>query len=165
MARRETITAELLRQIMHYDPETGIFTWKVQKGRRVKPGDRSGCPDSLGYLMIIIDRHAYKAHRLAWLYMTGEWPQEIDHINCDRSDNRWANLRLATRSQNGANRRLDSRRAGCLKGASKCNAGWQSKIRIDGNLIYLGTYRTQEEAHKVYCEYAKKHFGAFHRDG
>src|ERR1700719_1662744 len=103
----EAIDDDRLRELLSYDPETGVFRWLVRKRQNVKAGDVAGSFDGCGYCKISIDRRAYKAHRLAWLYMTGEWPPaEIDHINMNRADNRFANLRLATRHQNMANQRL-----------------------------------------------------------
>lgn len=105
------LSQEYLKSILHYDPETGILSWKVDR-RRVKIGQIAGylC---LGYVAIGIDGKLYKGHRLAWLYMTGEWPKdEIDHINRTKHDNRWVNLREATKEQNCDNRkgsRLDER--------------------------------------------------------
>jgi hypothetical protein len=100
-----TITAERLRQLLHYDPERGVFTWLSRPAERSWntrfAGTRAGTINGLGYVVIGILGRRYKAHRLAWLYVHGEWPgRELDHINCDKSDNRIANLRPATRSQN-----------------------------------------------------------------
>ena len=91
------LTAARLRKMLHYDPETGVFT-------RLWTGNVTGCPDAKGYLRIAADGRSYRAHRLAVLYMTGAWPSEqIDHINQVRTDNRWSNLRPATNGENGAN--------------------------------------------------------------
>jgi HNH endonuclease len=98
------ITQDQLKQRLRYDPDTGVFTW-LNGWRKGKP---AGCKDAWGYLQIRISvkgiKKDYKAHRLVWLYLSGEWPpEEIDHINGDRSDNRLCNLRAATSSQNGMN--------------------------------------------------------------
>src|SRR4029450_2313606 len=98
------LTAERLRELLDYDPETGDFTWKVNR-RCVRSGSVAGnvnCVD--GYCYIGVDARRYHAHRLAWLYIKGAWPNDqIDHINGNKADNRFANLRQATHSQNQAN--------------------------------------------------------------
>jgi hypothetical protein len=105
---KETLTAERLRELLHYDPDTGDFTWRTAR-KRIPAGAIAGTVER-GFRRITIGggRHGprYSAHRLAWLYMTGAWPNGyLDHINRDPDDNRFANLRLATNSQNQANTR------------------------------------------------------------
>jgi hypothetical protein len=95
-----TLTAERLREILGYDPETGLFTRLVRTGR-IRAGEVAGTAHSRGYRSIVIDGRVYLSHRLAWLYVHGEWPPEqIDHINRNRADNRLVNLRAAKQSQN-----------------------------------------------------------------
>lgn len=102
------ITQEELKRALAYDPESGEFTWLIAKNRSVKLGDRAGCVDKLrGYRRLGFNGKLWLEHRLAFLYMTGSIPKEIDHINMDSSDNRWSNLREAVGSgnqQNKANR-------------------------------------------------------------
>lgn len=97
------LTVERLKELVTYDPSTGTLVWNsTGKGRR--KDKTAGKPDSGGYLRLCIDGSRYRVHRLAFLYMTGEWPQgEVDHINGVRTDNRWANLRRASRTQQGRN--------------------------------------------------------------
>jgi len=110
------LTQEELRTKLRYCPGTGTFEWKVFRGG-VVPGSPAGTTDSEGYIVIMINRKSYRSHRLAWLYMTGEWPpQEIDHINRIVGDNRWVNLRQATRTQNNINVRLRSDNSSGLRG-------------------------------------------------
>src|SRR5262245_11249534 len=98
---RNDLTADLVRSLLHYDLETGIFTWKVDRARHVCAGDIAGTRTPHGYLVIGIRGTNYFAHRLAFLWVKGEWPKaELDHINLLKIDNRWVNLREATRSQN-----------------------------------------------------------------
>ena len=94
------LTAQRLREALHYDPETGVFTWATAVSSKTVPGARAGNQHIAGYFRIRLDGYSYKAHRLAWLYMTGAWPAEcIDHINRNNSDNRFSILREATHKQ------------------------------------------------------------------
>ena len=98
------LTADRLRELLNYDPDTGVFTYRVTRAPRFRPGDMAGHVDVHGYRVIGLDLRIYKAHRLAGLYMTGEWPKhEVDHKNLDKADNRWVNLRPATHGQNRQN--------------------------------------------------------------
>src|ERR1700674_1345685 len=96
------VLAERLRAVLLYDPETGVFTRRINRGKW-KAGAQVGWLRPDGYIGIGLDYHEYLAHRLAWLYVTGEWPIDVDHENTCRSDNRWDNLREASRSQNMRN--------------------------------------------------------------
>jgi hypothetical protein len=95
------LTQERLKELLHYDPETGIFTNLTQRGGHAKKGAVAGTKNSIGYVCIRIDYDQYRAHRLAWLYVYGEFPEKfIDHMNEIRDDNRIINLRLATHQEN-----------------------------------------------------------------
>jgi hypothetical protein len=159
------LTAERLREVLSYYPETGIFAWRVNTNR-VRVAQVAGNLNPRGYRRIKINGRDYKAHRLAWLYMTGEWPPtEIDHINCDRDDNRWANLRTATRGQNARNARRPAHNSSGLKGAS-WHAGdkkWRAQIRVDGRTKHLGQFDNPIDAHKAYVAAAEEHSGKFAR--
>ena len=140
-------SADLVRSLLNYDPETGVFSWRVARGAGVKPGDIAGSI-TRGYRYIHILKRAYLAHRLAFVVMTGEWPPaEVDHVNCERDDNRWLNLRAATRSDNLANSRV--RRTG-LKGVSTVGDRWRAEIRRFGVRRHLGCFATEQEAHAAY---------------
>ena len=94
------LTQERLKELLEYDPETGFFTRLIgRSGPRARSGDVAGCDNGQGYIRIYVDGRPYKGHRLAWFYVHGAWPREIDHINGDKSDNKLANLRPATRSR------------------------------------------------------------------
>ena len=133
-----------LRSRMSYDPDDGEFRALVGAGRR-RAGDRLGYVRADGYRMIMFDGQWRYAHRLAWFYVTGEWPkQEIDHANGDRDDNRIANLREATRSQNMMN---TPKRGVCFhRGQQK----WQASIRANGKRTHLGSFATEDEALEAY---------------
>ena len=156
------IDAETLRSLLDYSPVTGVFTWRVTRGGKAHKGDVAGAVNNLGYILITVDGATYRAHRLAWLYVYGEWPEQyLDHINCVRSDNRIVNLRLATLGQNQANRRKTK---GVLpKGVKKHRKKFAAQICVDGKRMYIGVYATAELAHAAYCEAAQKAFGAYHR--
>jgi hypothetical protein len=113
------LTQSRLKEILKYSPDTGEFVHLVQKkgGRGIKPGDVAGDFCSYGYRRIGIDGKRYRACRLAWLYMTGEWPEKhVDHVNGIRSDDRWENLRSASIRQNAFNRGVSQRNSVGIKG-------------------------------------------------
>ena len=97
------LTQRRLKRILHYDRKTGEFTWLVQRGSRITPGMRAGCPNGAGYIVIHVNYILYHAHRLAWFYCYGKWPRVIDHINRKRNDNRLCNLRHFDYSKNSMN--------------------------------------------------------------
>jgi hypothetical protein len=109
----------------------------------------------------------HPVHRLIFIYMTGECPQFVDHINGQRSDNRWANLRPATKSQNCANKTRPRNNAAGLRGVTVDNRArttrYYAHIKVQQKRIYLGSYGTPEEANAAWCEAAKKYFGEFAR--
>jgi hypothetical protein len=137
------LTADFLRHLLHYDPLTGVWTWMNPLPRsRVKPGDVAGRITSHGRRQIRIASGFYYSGRLAWLYMTGEWPKDqIDHVNRIKDDDRWENLREATQSQNSFNRAW-AEVNGDLRGISL--RGNQLAVSIGGQ--YLGLFKTIEEA-------------------
>ena len=146
---RPELTAGYLRSILHYDPETGIFTRKVGSANQVKVGDAAGCPDGHGYLQIRVQSRLYKSHRLAWLHFHGVWPKDqIDHINRIRTDNRIANLREVSHKQNGQNRSNRSDNKSGHPGVSwhKLTSKWRACIKHNQKLIHLGLFATIEEA-------------------
>lgn len=151
-----SLTAWRLRELLHYDPLTGVFTWVKDAGRwgRIKAGSVAGHQNSRGYMQIRVDERMYKAHRLAWLYMTGKWPEhQIDHISGVRHENAWCNLREATNSQNQQNVRKARSDNKCgLLGVSRDRDRWKAQIKIDGSNKSLGTFDTPEQAHAAYLE-------------
>ena len=154
------LTQERLKELVIYDQWTGKFYSLVDR-KRVKLGDEVGF-DLNGYIGFKIDYKMHYAHRLAFLYMTGELPPEdVDHINMDRKDNRWSNLRLATRAQNMANRR--NWRGRHLKGASPTNGKKKNRWMAKCKNKHLGTFDTEQQAHEAYLHEAQKEFGEFVR--
>lgn len=160
---------EYLKSRLSYDPETGVFIWlRPYKTFMRYLGKRAGHIEACGYRVVCIDRKIYKMHRLAFLYMTGSFPKLfIDHINRNKDDNRWINLREVTKSENGHN----SNKVGVhecawkkdklLKlptGVSKRSdcVGYLARIYINKKVKELGTYKTIEEARMVYVNYKNK---------
>lgn len=153
-------TAERLRELLDYDPVTGEFTWRVNRGGTARKGARAGRLNSQGRRQISIDLRCYCAGPLAVLWMTGQWPERlVDHRNLSKADDRWDNLRPATYSQNSANRRSWSE----LKGTHLVDGKFQSRIMVAGRYIYLGLFDRPEDAHAAYVAAALEHFGEFAR--
>lgn len=154
-----------LLEVLDYDPETGIFKWKVAISNFVKPGSRAGRVREDGYRAISFGERLYTAHRLAWFYVNGVWPADmLDHINRDRDDNRIANLRGATRGQNMQNRAVSSDNLSGLKGVQKGKWNrWTARITVGGKRKRIGWFDTPEEAHAAYLAAAKQYFGEFAR--
>mgnify|MGYP000865143873 FL=1 len=145
----QELTAEYLRSILHYDPETGIFTWKVRAANQVKAGNIAGCQNGHGYLQIKVQSRIHKAHRLAWLHFHGVWPEDqLDHINRNRSDNRIENLREATCKQNLQNAGKYSHNTSGHPGVywHKQSSKWVAQIMHNQKQINLGYFTDIEDA-------------------
>jgi hypothetical protein len=142
-----------LLEALHFDPQTGVFVWRVSTGQRVKAGEEAGCIDN-GYRVIKLDGRMYRAHRLAWFYCHGEWPaQQIDHRNGRRDDNRLSNLRVVDNSTNMENQR-EARADSCsgLMGVRLHHRGhcWEARIKVKGRSRRLGSFASAELAHAAY---------------
>lgn len=151
-----------LKEQLSYDPGSGRWTWLVRPARNVFPGDEAGCVGSNGCRHINVDGQHYLAHRLAWFYMTGEWPaSEIDHRDLDRSNNQWSNLRLACRGENNRNvgRRRDNTSG--IKGVRQRGGRFTAAIRCGGEPVHLGSYRTASQAKAAYDLAAYLYHGEF----
>jgi hypothetical protein len=156
------LSAELRRDL-HYCDITGTFTW-IRIGSRVKPGKIAGTLLADGYCAIRWRGKRYGAHRLAWLYVYGEWPREqIDHIDGVRANNRGGNLREATQSQNQGNTRIRKDNTSGIKGVcwSKAARKWLACIQVNGKFKHLGLFITAEEASAAYRKAANAAFGEF----
>ena len=153
-----SLSAEYVRTRLDYERDTGHFRWRpvpafTKQWNAKHAGKIAGGPASYGYWRIIIDHRGYLAHRIAWLWVTGELPTaDIDHRNGVRDDNRWENLRCATRGENAQNICTPKHNTSGLIGAFRNHKRWMSQIQVDGVLRYLGTYDTPEEAHAAYLE-------------
>jgi hypothetical protein len=140
------ISASELREILHYDPLSGEFRWRVTRGSS-RAGDLAGSVGANGYRRISLGKKSYQAYRLAWLYVYGKWPLGwVDHRSRQKSDDRIANLRDATPQQSAINRHHGTPNKYGLMGVSKKGGKWVAKIRDGENRRYLGTYNTAEEA-------------------
>lgn len=145
------LTAQRLRELLYYDPETGAFTWRSpRKGVNIhKP---AGCFPKGTYACMRVDKRTYRIHRLVWLYVHGTWPaDQIDHINGIKHDNRIENLRESMDASNRQNIRVpqSNNKSGFL-GVRKQGAKWAAAVTIDRRPIHLGMFNTPEEAHQAY---------------
>lgn len=155
------LTCERLKQLLHYDPLTGFFTW-IDARSSTHLGERAGCLTNNGYVRIMVEGHEYRAHRLAWLYMTGNWPvRYIDHRDRDQINNIWDNLREATTGQNRANSKVVA--ASGFKGVYRSDNRWRACIRHNKKIHLLGQFATREEASAAYAVAACELHGEFAR--
>ena len=156
----DNLTQYRLKKLLVYQSDSGTFIRKVTRGRS-RIGERAGCQHRNGYIQICVDGRLYLEHRLAWFYMTGKWPpHEIDHINRVRNDNRWNNLRLATRSIN-SHRVLRLALKGAFLDKRRTENPWYSQITINKKRYCLGTFPTAGMAHLAYSKAASRLFGIF----
>lgn len=152
------LTQARLKELLHYDPTTGVFVWlkKSSSYSRVEVGSVAGNECGKGYRQIKIDGSTFKAHRLAWFYIHGNIPEtDIDHRNGVTGDNRILNLRPITHQQNNHNQALPPKHnvSGLIGASWNGNAGkWQATIRVDGKNRYLGLHSTPELAHAAYLK-------------
>lgn len=169
MSKRGTteLTATRLRELLAYSPKTGLFVRNCDASN-AKAGDVAGAFDRKGYINIRVDGPIYKAHRLAFLYVTGEWPKsEVDHRNGDKADNRWANLRDASAAINAQNHkapRVDSRtgmRGVCWR---KKEQKFVAQIQVGGRRKCLGYFEFAEDASRAYEAARLKHHPGFCAD-
>ena len=160
----EQLTQERLKELLTYDPDTGVFRWRTRRGSS-GAGKTAGSDNGKGYIVIRIDRRIYKAHRLAWLHELGRFPPaDLDHINGQKGDNRIANLREATRSQNQANLGAPRNNTSGVKGVfwDKHAGKWVAQIR-QGGRKHLGCFSDKSEAKAAYEKAARELFGDFAR--
>lgn len=164
---RHQVTKSDVEEVLDYFPDTGEFRWKIWTrghGKVMSPGDDAGWI-SIGYRHLCLYQNEYRAHRVAWLLMTGNWAPEsmdIDHIDRDGCNNAWGNLRLASRSENCMNSKIRSDNTSGARGVHKSRAGkWFARICKDGRIIGLGTYERKQDAINARAEAEKRLFGEF----
>lgn len=156
------LTSERLRSVLAYEPETGGFVWKARTAKCINIGDAAGSTSSNGYTRIFIDGKEWLAHRLAWLYVTGEQPPAcIDHIDGNRANNRWSNLRSVTHSVNIQNQKVATTRSklGVLGVGRHGVNTFRAVININGKDKHIGSFKTVEAASAAYLD-AKRQFHA-----
>ena len=161
-----SLTQTRLKELLDYDPSTGVFTWRersdVGQGWNTRfAGTRAGSASGR-YRQIRVLKKKYYEHRIAWLWVAGSWPNEIDHVDCNGLNNRWGNLRTCTPRENRANSRPGNTALG-LKGVARDGNKYAARIGDGGITAYLGSFETKEEAHAAYRAKAVEVFGAFAR--
>ncbi len=157
------LTVKRLKQVLIYKPKTGEWFWRaINPNSRMKIGNRAGYILQCGYWLLRVDGKRYYSSRLAWFYMTGRWPkQNIDHIDRNRANDRWKNLRECNQSQNRMNSSTQLRKHPGLRGTYFQDGKWKAIVGKDKKLVYLGRFPTTEMAHAVYLAKAKELFGEF----
>lgn len=159
------LTAERLQELLNYDPSTGIFRWRVRRGGKASVGAEAG-KFTQGHRQIRIDGVLYYAHRLAWLWVTGEWPlNQIDHRNGEKADNRISKLRLATNTQNQYNVGPQRNNKSGFKGVAwhKGARKWVASIQHSGRSTHLGVFDDPVDAYEAYRRAAAATQGDFAR--
>lgn len=162
-------TQARVKELLDYNPETGVFTWKVNRTRGVKAGDAAGTINrSHGYIIVCIDNRRYRGHRLAWFVVHGSWPAfDLDHVDTDRTNNCIKNLRPTDDTMNTGNSSRYKNNTSGYKGVSwhKSKKAWFANIRVNGRLVCLGKFSDPQAAHNAYMTAARAHFGEFARAG
>lgn len=147
----DDLTAKEVRLLLSYDQETGEFRRLVRTSMRIRVGDVAGCGNGRGYILIRLKNKLYRAHRLAWLYVYGQWPNiELDHIDGNRSNNAIANLREASHAENMQNLAMKRTNKSGAVGVRRARGRWKAEISINGKNKCIGTFDTIEEARSAY---------------
>lgn len=155
-----TLSQEQLQQLLAYCPETGAFTWVSCQAPQVRPGSPAGSTRKDGYVVIKVNGKAYKAHRLAFLYMTGRMPAEVDHRDRNPSNNRWSNLRQASHAENSRNRTYANSTGMPCVGKER-SGRFRARVKVNGVRTRLGTYDTAEEAARAVVAAKQRMHGEF----
>lgn len=152
--RLKSLSQEGLKAVLDYNLESGLFHWRTYTSGQIRAGDVAGGLSAFGYVRVKINGKRYMAHRLAWLYIHGNWPQgDIDHINGDKTDNRIANLRDVPAVTNQQNRRAATKRnaTGFLGVSARSDRqGFRAQIYVNKRQVFLGNFDTAESAHAAY---------------
>lgn len=153
----KVITVDRARELLAYDPDTGVLRWRVYRNHNARPGDVAGT-DCRGYRYVFADKKGYIAHRLAWLLHYGEWPSmTIDHIDGNKDNNRIENLRDVSVLINAQNqKRASSKSKSGVLGVSRYHNKYKARILIDGKEVYLGLFASIESASDAYQEAKRK---------
>ena len=162
------LTHAEVKEFFIFNEKTGVFTWRKRRGN-IKPHSVAGTPRDNLYLQIQFNGRLYRAHRLAWFYVHGQFPpegMEIDHINGDRADNRLVNLRLATRSQNMFNAKLLKNNTSGFRGVHKCARSglWIATFKMNGKINFLGRFSSLKEAANIAANARKNAVPEFYRE-
>lgn len=158
------LTADFARDLLRYDEEDGSLYYR-KSGHLVRAGDKAGHIHN-GYASVNIKGRNFRAHVLIWLIKTGALPTvTIDHIDRDRSNNRWANLRLATRHDQHGNMPIRRDNSSGVRGVSREGNRWKAQIRRDGKKIHIGYFADVASAKAAYDAAAKQYFGEFYNHG
>jgi hypothetical protein len=159
------LTQRVLHEMLDYDKDSGIFIWKVRSAQRIRIGDIAGSVVAKGYIGIKLLGKRYLAHRLAWLYVNGEFPDGfVDHANTVRTDNRINNLRLCTRQENKRNGKLYKNNTSGFRGVEFKNNGWEGSLRVGDQIVYVGRFKTAVEASTAVEKQAEKIHSLFYRN-
>jgi hypothetical protein len=159
------ISQDELLKLVEYNPDMGVFILR-QKTLRRKAGDILGYPNQKGYTKIALGMHHYLAHRLAWLYMTGTWPAvQVDHIDLDKANNRWKNLRLATNSNNQHNTKLRCTNTSGKRGVvwDRTNKKWRAQADAANQHYQLGRFDSFAKACDTVDAFMETMHGEFYR--
>lgn len=158
------LTQDMVRDALDYNPTTGWFTWRKKVASKVVIGRRAGTRGAQGYRQITLYGNQVLEHRMVWFWVHGEWPDLVDHINLNKTDNRVANLRKASHFENACNARAHRDNPNKRKGIWRTKSGrWQAMITVNKKRLFLGAYGTPEEAAAAYDEAAKTLHGDFAR--
>ena len=155
-----------LKALLHYDPPTGMFRWRYARRNKSLPWDVAGSVLKQGYVQITVNGERHVAHRLAWIYMTGkEPPEQIDHIDLDKSNNSWCNLRAADNTTNHWNEAIRSTNKSGHKGVwwHRQSGKWEAAVRVNGKQHTVGRYERIEDAVKAVKQYREQHHGEYAR--
>ena len=154
----------VIEKLLRYEPETGKLIWLVDRPNGVKAGDEAGSVRKDGYRYVCVEDQRYFAQVVCWRLKTDQWPEHmVDHRNGIRDDNRWVNLRPASRSQNGYNAKRRSDNTTGVKGVYPYNGKFRAKINVSGRPMYLGTFETIEAAAEARDAAERQHHGEFAR--
>jgi hypothetical protein len=161
------ITQQELKELLHYNPETGIFTWKVSTARRVSSGDVAVTKRKDGYIQIKLNNELILSHRLIWIYMYGYLPKYIDHINGQRDDNRIINIREVSNQQNSLNSKISKNNTSGIKGVywDKSRNKWTVRLSIDGKCKFFKRFDDIDLAKLVIEEVRNKYHGKYANHG